>query len=271
LKIARVFTRRTSMTPDDPDAYVGLPNMFMPQYDEVHVSVTFTWDIAQGEQLARQWKPYCGRVKIGGPALGDPGNEFMPGVYVKKGVVITSRGCPNRCGFCFVPKREGKIRELFVHTGNNILDNNILACSSDHIRKVFAMLKTQHEVTFSGGLEAERITDKILYSLKLLRIKELFTACDSHNKLSLVCDKVKKIRRSGFTRHNTRCYVLIGNDMDKEKEMLTKLYIAGAYPFAQLYQPEEKKKYNQTWKNFNRLWSRPALMKTYMRKNYGSI
>ena len=91
--VARVFPRRTKLTPDD--AYVGLPPLGCPRYDEVHISVTFTWDIRAAERLAANWRPYADVVRLGGPAYGARGGEFVPGMYLKSGAVITSRGCPN--------------------------------------------------------------------------------------------------------------------------------------------------------------------------------
>jgi hypothetical protein len=32
-------------------------------------------------------------VKVGGPAFSAPGGDFIPGRYMKRGYVITSRGC----------------------------------------------------------------------------------------------------------------------------------------------------------------------------------
>ena len=48
------------MTPTDQDAYYSYPELFMPKYDEVHISCTFTWDIEKSKELAYQW----GRVAI---------------------------------------------------------------------------------------------------------------------------------------------------------------------------------------------------------------
>ena len=137
----------------------------MPKYDEIHISCAFTWDIEYAKYLAKEWANY-GEVKIGGPALNDKGGNFVSGKYLKVGVVITSRGCPNNCSFCFVPKREGKLRELPIVEGNVIQDNNLLACSKSHIEKVFTMLKKQKRIDFSGGFEASRITDKIVEKLR---------------------------------------------------------------------------------------------------------
>jgi hypothetical protein len=46
-------------------------------------------------------------------------------------------------GSALPQKREGPVRELPVCEGANILDDNLLACSEAHIRKVFQMLEGQ--------------------------------------------------------------------------------------------------------------------------------
>ena len=100
MRIIRIFPRRTKATPTDPLAYFGPPDLFA-EADEVHVNVTFTYDMDRAEQLAEQWR-HVAPVKIGGPATGMRGEAFVPGMYLKLGYVITSRGCPNRCWFCSV-------------------------------------------------------------------------------------------------------------------------------------------------------------------------
>ena len=86
--IARVFPRKTKATPVDDYAFVGEPGLFIPDdISEIHVSVTFTWDIPLAERLGRIWERYA-PVKIGGPAYGDKGETFIPGMYLKKGYVI---------------------------------------------------------------------------------------------------------------------------------------------------------------------------------------
>lgn len=96
VKIARVFPRITNATPTDELAFYGGPGMFPPEVDEVHISCAFTYDLDRAHELAEQWR-HVATVKIGGPALDEPGGEFIPGRYLKKGYVITSRGCPNSC------------------------------------------------------------------------------------------------------------------------------------------------------------------------------
>ena len=142
----RVFPRRTNATPDDGQAYVNkVPspqNLWDEPKGEVHVSCTFTWDIPAAEKQADKWRMLGYDVKLGGPAYDDAGGDFVPGRYLKKGYVITSRGCNNKCWFCLTHKREGSIRELPITDGWNVQDNNLLQCSEKHIRAVFAMLWT---------------------------------------------------------------------------------------------------------------------------------
>lgn len=58
----KVFPRKTKATPDD--GYFGPPPLFIND-NEIHISVTFTWDIPYAEKLYYQWEPY-GKVSIGG-------------------------------------------------------------------------------------------------------------------------------------------------------------------------------------------------------------
>ena len=163
-RLIRVFPRRTHATPDDTLAYIGPPDLFA-EADEVHISVSFTWDIPAAERLAEQWK-YVAPVKVGGVAYGDTSLEFIPGRYVKKGYTVTSRGCPRRCWFCGVWRKWPTVNVLPIYPGHNILDDNLLAAPREHVEAVFAMLRQQkRRVEFTGGLEALSLQD---YQVDLL-------------------------------------------------------------------------------------------------------
>ena len=264
MKIARVFPTKTSMCPVDPDAYFGLPMMFMPKYDEIHISVTFTWDIAKADYLSREWEKY-GKVKIGGVAInGESDKPMISGMYLKKGITITSRGCPNNCSFCQV--KQGLIELDQFPYGNIIQDNNILACSDRHLTNVFYMLRSQKQVEFKGGLEKHRITPKVAERLRGLSIKTLWLACDQPTALKSLKKAVSILQRVGFKRDNLYCYALIGKDMEEEEQRLREIWNIGCKPFAQLYRDKDNSiKYSKEWKQFVRRWSRPAIMKSMMK------
>ncbi len=260
MKIIRVFPRRTSHTPNDSMAFVGNPQLERPDADEVHISCTFTWDKLVAERLKLAWAQYYPVVKLGGPAYGDPGNEFTPGLYLKEGITTTSRGCNNNCPWCLVPEREGRLRELPITKGHIIQDNNLLQCSPAHIDRVFDMLRSQSRIQFSGGFDARLITPRIADRVRGLRVKYIFLACDNDGAIKPLRKALKLLQ---IPRDKARCYVLLKHNPDETMLQalirLLQVWEAGTKPFAQLYQPPGKKiDYPVEWQRFVRTWQRPA-------------
>jgi len=260
--ILRVFPRRTSFTPTDVLAFVGDPPLWRPLVDEVHVSITFTWDIAEGQRLKEAWENYYPCVKIGGPAFGDRPDGFVPGVYVKPGVTFTTRGCNNRCPWCLVPEHEGKLIEIEDFApGYIIQDNNLLQASPRHIEKVFTMLRTQKRAAiFSGGLQASLIGDPEARLINSIRVAKLFLAADTEAQLPSLARALKRL--SFLDRRKLGVYAMIGLETLEEAQWrLEMIWKLGGLPFAQLYQPADKWiDYSPEWKAFVRTWSRPAAM-----------
>lgn len=268
-RILRVFPRRTKATPDDDMAVVGEPSGKY-DVDEVHISVTFSWDLPEAERLERLWR-WVAPCKIGGPATGHRGEEFVPGMYVKKGYTITSRGCNNKCWFCEVWKRDGKIRELPIRPGYNVLDDNILSTSLWHQKSVIAMLKDQkklgHRVEFTGGLEAALLSEWHIKALRDLRPKQMFFAYDTPDDWDPLNRAAGMLREAGWTYNTLRCYVLCGWPKDSKEDAdrrLTSVWNLGITPMAMLYR-DKLGKVDSEWKKFQRLWARPALIKSRMK------
>jgi hypothetical protein len=207
-------------------------------------------------------------VKIGGPALSSPCDDFVAGRYIKQGVTFTTRGCNNNCPWCFVPKREGKLREMPIVPGNIIQDNNFLQASKSHKDKVFEMLRTQKTICFKGGLEAALIDEHFINGISNLRIAALWLACDTDGAFPTFKKAVEKLIRAGYNRNKIYAYVLIGDDMEKNEARLREVYNAGAMPFAQLFQDDCMRKgdYSDEWKRFARSWSRPAAINAHMKR-----
>lgn len=268
MKIIRVFPRITAATPTDENVRICCPPGLFDQADEIHIPVVFTWDLGLAEQLAQKWR-HVAQVKIGGPALDDRGGDFVPGMYVKKGYVMTSRGCPNHCWFCSVPRREGTIRELPLTEGHNLLDSNILACSDEHIKAVFSMLaagkkKYRKPVEFTGGLEAARLKQWHVDALRDLRPKQLFFAYDTPDDLEPLVEAGKMLQVAGFTAtsHCLRCYVLCGyrgDHIDKAEMRMRQAMAAGFMPMAMVFRPYDGIA-GDGWAKWQRQWARPAIM-----------
>lgn len=265
MKIIRIFPRKTNATPDDVDVRINaLHPALSDEADEIHISTTFTWDIPTAELIAKNWQ-HVAPVKIGGPAFNEPGGDFVPGMYMKKGYVITSRGCPNRCWFCSVPRREGfQLRELPITEGHILTDDNLLACSPGHIDGVFNMLARQPQrPSFTGGLEAKLMTPEHAARLRALRPRTVFFAYDTPDDLEPLIQAGQYLFNAGFTKQSRvlRAYVLIGykgDTFEKAIGRLTETWDAGFFPMAMLYR-DYKGDYSKDWKRLQREWANPIL------------
>jgi hypothetical protein len=260
-KILRVFCRKTSLTPDDEDVRINEIPTFFDEADEIHISVTFNEDLRRAEFLAKAWECVA-PVKIGGPATGEKGGNFVPGMYLKKGAVITSRGCPNRCWFCSVWRREGNIvRELPITEGCNILDDNFLRCSEKHIRSVFAMLKEQKEpIRFTGGLEAKVLQDWHIDLLEQIKLDLMYFAYDTLDDFEPLKRASKMLRETNFSMRSLRVYCLVGypNDtFELAEKRLQDCVKLGFVPMAMLF---NKSEHNKEWHKFQREWARPKIL-----------
>lgn len=269
MRLIRVFPRRTKATPDDDMVRFGAPGLF-DEADEVHVSVTFTYDKPIAEALAAQWH-HVAPVKIGGVAYGDDSLEFIPGRYVKPGYTITSRGCPRRCWFCGVWKKWPEPNVLPIYPGWNVLDDNLLACPRDHVEAVFAMLRHQKgRVEFTGGLEALSLQDYQVGLLAALKPRpNMFFAYDPGDEFETLVSAARRLLAAGFTQgsHRLRVYVLIGypkDTFDVAELRLRQMVSIGFTPYAMLWRPETPSQARHApgpeWQAFTRRWRRPAII-----------
>lgn len=263
--IIRVFPRRTSLTPADDLAFIGDPPLWRPEANRVDVSVTFTWDIPEARRLAEAWGLYYPDVAIGGPALGSPSTGFVSGRYIKEGVTFTSRGCDGHCPWCLVPEREGPLwLESHFPDGHVIQDNNFLACPPSHRARVYDMLLRQPKAAvFAGGLDSRLVTETVASELRSIRIDTVFLAADTLGALPPLALALERLAFLG--REKLRCYVLCGwngETIEQAERRLEAVWQMGAMPFAQLYQPSDRRlQYSGDWTRLQKAWSRPAIMK----------
>lgn len=273
MRILRVFPRRTNATPGDDMAFIGEPGLFRPPADEVHVSVAFTWDLEEGRRLVNAWSHFYPVVRLGGPAMGPPPGEFVPGRYLKEGHIITHRGCPNGCRFCFVPEREGKVRTLPIGEGHILHDNNILACPGHHVDAVFDMLARQNNrPVFAGGLEARRVTLPIAHRISALRARA-YLAYDRMEDTAAVHAAITTLLfvdpREG---HWLSCYVMVGyygDTITAARDRLEWVKARGVTPLAMYYLPKDAKSRTapHEWRKFVKAWSRPSIIWAKKKQN----
>lgn len=270
--IARVFPRKTAASPTDELAFFAEPTIeaistcIRRNVQAVHISVTFTYDLERAEELYVAWQILGVPVEVGGPAFDDRMGDFVPGLYLRDGLIFTSRGCTKDCWFCSVPRcAHGIVRELPVVDGWNIMDDNILATSEQHFRAVCEMLKRQkHCAVFSGGLEPALLQQWQADLLKEVNPARIYTAYDTKDDFEPLIEMGNKLRQAGFrsSSHTLMCYVLIGYDGDSfedaEKRLLQTMQ-AGFVPYAMLYRDENGTQ-DKEWRRFQREWCRPMIV-----------
>jgi hypothetical protein len=272
--IIRVFADRNKWTPDDDMVFIGdLPlEPFRPGTPDtpVMVSVTFTWWRRRAEQIADSWRTHYRNVQIGGPAYDHPGGEFIPGMFLKHGCTITTRGCPKKCGWCKVPFSEGSQRLLkTIQPGWIVQDNNLLAAPESHLASVFKMLREQKRaIFFNGGLDKHFLKPWHIPFFDSIPIGQLWWAADVPDDFKWLA-RVKELFAHVPLR-KMRCYTMIGYDgetLAEAEQRIEQVFALGFMPFSQLYQPptadRPTKIYGPEWKALNRKWARPA---AYMSK-----
>ena len=262
------------MTPIDELAFIGYPPLpsFRPEEDlPVRISVTFTWDYPTAVQMAKSWAAVYSDVRVGGPACGDWGGEFSPGLFLRDGAVITSRGCPRKCKHCFVPGREGKIRELEILDGWDVLDNNLLACSPEHVERVFEMLRRQSErIRLTGGLDACLFNERHVELLKSIHIQTVFFAYDAAGIEPHLCRVVEML--GWIPEKRRRCYVLIGypgDSLSDADRRLRWVYNIGFLPYPMVYRDDsamsQAEAIDRKWVELKGWW---MLVKNYRHKDF---
>jgi radical SAM superfamily enzyme YgiQ (UPF0313 family) len=97
-----------------------------------------------------------------------------------------TRGCPNRCAWCVVPKKEGNIRPYadwrgIVRSGTKklvLMDNNILAADYG-INQLAELADTDYRVDLNQGMDARLVTPEIADILARVKwLKYLRFSCD---------------------------------------------------------------------------------------------
>ena len=233
------------------------------------VSVVFTWQFRSALTMGyKHHRATGGDVEIGGPAVElvrrpnesvwNPRRRWLrfprvprddKGVVDVMGLVnpdatFTTRGCPNKCGFCAVPRVEGSFRELKRWRPAPIVcDNNLLACSQRHFERVLVSLKQFGRADFNQGLDCRLL--RLWHADQLGRLYKGGTkvkvrfAFDRMNVQSRLLEAIDRVLTSGIPRQSIGVYVLIGfNDTPEEAiERLEIVRMLKIRPNPMRYQP----------------------------------
>jgi hypothetical protein len=153
---------------------------------------------------------------------------------------------------------------LPIVEGWDVLDDNLLACSQEHILKVFDMLKRQpRRARFTGGLEAARMQPWVAEALRWIKPETAYFAYDTANDLEPLRAAAEMLWKAGFSKaaRKVRAYVLCGFDGDtqeKAERRLEETLALGVVPMCMMFRDRDGKRVN--WPGFQRRWARPAMI-----------
>lgn len=134
-----------------------------------------------------------------------------------------TRGCPNKCFWCVVPKKEGKqhpymdVEEIAIEGRTNLIlmDNNVLA-SGYGLQQIEKIIEKGYRVDFNQGLDARLVTDEIAEMLGRVRwIHSIRFGCDTPQQI-VECERAMRVIDSHRKVPATYLlYTIIGKDINE--------------------------------------------------------
>ena len=142
-----------------------------------------------------------------------------------------TRGCPNHCRWCVVPRKEGKIRsyrrwqEIVRHDTDKLvlMDNNILACEHG-IKQLEGLIGTGYQIDLNQGMDARLVTDDIADILSRLKwIRFIRFSCDQKSQIKPIRRTIELLGRHGVKPYRIFIYLLVTADLVDASERVEEL------------------------------------------------
>ena len=230
----------------------------LERYDRVYMAkvFTFTPDYAyyvHADEVVKGGTGYDIRKTL--PEETDrmqPDYSIYPQIDGKTAYGFLTRGCPNRCRWCVVPRKEGNIHpymdadEIAVDARKNLIlmDNNILA--SDYgLQQMEKIIRRKYRVDFNQGLDARLVTDDIAKMLAKVRwIKRIRFGCDTPAQIAECERTMTMLDRYGY-KGEYFLYCILLDDFSEAFERVNhwrgkgKRFLPHAQPYRDLNNPHQ--------------------------------
>jgi hypothetical protein len=205
--------------------------------------------------------------------------------------LFTTRGCPNSCGYCFVPKIEKglsvinnwqahfDLRKKFAM----ILDNNMTAFGVDHVKSVAKFLSDNKIKTcLDNAIDCKYLTKDMCDTLSGMPIvkRGIRTAFDRISEDGVFQKSIEQLIKSKISKYNIMAYVLY-NYKDTPKEAnyrAVECVKLGIAPYPARYKPIQSEtrasRYTSPlWTDrlaiaFNHFWLMAGLYRKYSFEEY---
>jgi len=213
-------------------------------------------------KIQRLKEIYGDRISFGGTgvdlttSLSDEMDDCFPDYclygHTKYALGFLTRGCNNRCTFCVVPKKEGRLRpnystfDDFMPKGQQnvmLLDNNLLAAPNVH-NLLEEIARRKLRVNFSQTLDIQFLTDEIYQRLKKVDSvnsrfsrKMIYFSCNTVKQAEWFCQQSDKLR--GFGKGQVTAVIMYGFNtrLSQDYTIINMTRKVGVLPFVQQYQP----------------------------------
>lgn len=137
-----------------------------------------------------------------------PDLSIYPNVPQDTSYGFLTRGCPNKCKWCVVPKKEGRIHPYWdidrVANGRKklvLMDNNILAAGDYCIEQLQKIIDRGYRVDFNQALDARLVTPeiaKMLAQIHWLDKSRIRFGCDTTPQIAECERAISLIESNGF-------------------------------------------------------------------------
>jgi hypothetical protein len=226
MKIARYYR--------DQGEQVEWADAMFGHYDKVFMSKIFTFSEDNGEvwncEIERGGTGYDLRKELS-KEIDDctPDYSIYPQLDKKIAYGFLTRGCPNKCAWCVVPIKEGKVKpyrdveEIAIEGRTNLIlmDNNILA--SDYgLEQIEKIVRKGYRVDFNQALDARLVTEDIAQLLAKVRwLSPIRFGCDTPKQIA-ECERAMAM----IDRHREKpmpylMYTMINADMNEAYDRLS--------------------------------------------------
>lgn len=175
-----------------------------------------------------------------------------------------TRGCPNKCPWCVVPRKEGVIRpymdvdDIAIEGRRKIvlMDNNILAAGDYAVQQLQKIIERGYKVDFNQALDARLVTDEFARLLAKIHWinRRIRFGCDTHKQIE-DCERAISLINSYGYRGEYFLYTMIGGKSDfkesfervnywwKRNHECREKHLPNIYPYAQPYRDPDNPKF----------------------------
>ena len=133
-----------------------------------------------------------------------------------------TRGCPNKCGWCVVPAKEGDIRPYagwqdIVRPDSNklvLMDNNILACEYG-LEQLAELSRTHYRLDLNQGMDARLVNERIADIIAGIRwIRFIRFSCDQTAQIDAILNAAALLAERGIKPYRLFVYLLVTKDIE---------------------------------------------------------